>query len=334
MSASLSGEKILVTGPAGQIAAPMCRYLAEDNEVWGIARFSVPGSRDEVEQMGVTTRQVDLGRADFGDLPTDFTYVLHLAAAIGQSPDYDESLRVNAEGTGMLLQHCRSAKAALVMSTASVYKPHTDPRHLCVETDPLGEAVLPGVPTYSITKIAGEAVARYCARAFDLPVTIARMNVAYSSRGGLAAYHLDAQIAGNPIIVRNDPCPYSPIHQDDINAQVAAMLDAASVPATIVNWGGDDAVGPHDWCGYFEELSGRKADIQVQHVPGSQLGISIDNTKRRSITGPCQVRFREGFAALYRSRYPDGPDGAIAGGGMANPLAATSPATDHKEGGQ
>ena len=222
----------------------MCAYLAPHNEVWGIARFSVPGSRDEVEAMGVTTRVVDLGDADFRDVPDDFTYVLHLAAAIGPSTDYDLSLRVNAEATGLLLNHCRKAKAALVMSTASVYKPHADPRHLYLETDALGEAVLPGVPTYSITKIAEEAVARYCARALELPVTIARMNTAYSARGGLPAYHLDAIAAGKPVIVRNDPCPYSPIHQDDINEQVAALLDAATVPATIVNWGGDDAGRP------------------------------------------------------------------------------------------
>jgi hypothetical protein len=34
---SLRGEKILVTGPAGQIAFPLASRLAGDNEVWGIA---------------------------------------------------------------------------------------------------------------------------------------------------------------------------------------------------------------------------------------------------------------------------------------------------------
>jgi len=318
----LSGEKILVTGPAGQIAAPLCAQLATDNDVWGIARFSVPGSREEVEAMGVTTRVLDLGTADFAEVPQDFTYVLHLAAAIGPSSDYDEVLRVNAEATGLLLKHCRHAKAALVMSTASVYKPHADARHAYVETDPLGEAVLPGVPTYSITKIAEEAVARYCARAFDLPVTIARMNAAYSMRGGLPAYHLDAMINGDRITVRNDPCPYSPIHQDDINAQVAAMLGAASVPATIVNWGGDDPVGPHDWCAYFGELTGIEPKIDVVPVAGGQLGVVVDATKRTSITGPCSVRFRDGFRSLYEARYPNGATGAKANVGMSNPLSA------------
>ena len=315
----LSDQKILVTGPAGQIAAPLCEFLAGDNEVWGIARFSVPGSRDEVDAMGVTTRVVDLAESDFSEVPDDFTYVLHLAAAIGPGTDYDHSLRVNAEATGFLLDHCRKAKAALVMSTCSVYKPNPDPLHAYLETDPLGEAIVPGVPTYAVTKIAEEAVARYCSRALDLPVVIARMNAAYGPRGGLPAYHLDAVVAGQTVTVRHDPAPYSPIHQDDINGQVEAMLGAASTPATIVNWGGDDPVGPHDWCPLFAELSGRTLDLQVQPVPGSQPGNSIDTTKRLSITGPCQVRFPDGFRRLYEGRYPNGADAGPVG--IGNPLA-------------
>ena len=53
---TLRAQKILITGPAGQIAFPLARALARDNEVWGTARFRQPGSRERVEQIGVTTR--------------------------------------------------------------------------------------------------------------------------------------------------------------------------------------------------------------------------------------------------------------------------------------
>ena len=238
----LSGEKILVTGPAGQIAFPLAEALARDNEVWGIARFGNPATRDEVEAAGITTRTGDLGSGDLGDLPDDFTYVLHLAALMAPDKDYDEAIRVNAEGTGLLLSHCRKAKAALVMSTQSVYHPHEDPAHVFLETDSLGDAHSLHSPPYSISKIAQEAVARYCARTLDLPVIIARMNSSYSARGGLPTQHLSAVMAGNAVTTRWDPCYYSPIHQDDINAQAAALLDAAAVPAPIVNWAGDEPV--------------------------------------------------------------------------------------------
>jgi nucleoside-diphosphate-sugar epimerase len=76
----LTGEKILITGPAGRIAYGLARSLAGDNEVWGIARFSDPDSRAKVEALGVTTRAVDLADGPLDALPTDFTVLLHLAA--------------------------------------------------------------------------------------------------------------------------------------------------------------------------------------------------------------------------------------------------------------
>src|SRR5215213_8161668 len=168
----LQDEKILITGPAGRIAYGLARSLVADNEVWGIARFSDPATRDKVEALGVTTRTLDLADREFGDLPADFTYLLHLVADFSVD-DYERALRVNAEGTGFVLEHCRKAKAAIVMSTVTVYKPHPDPWHAFDEGDPLGDVMLPDRLPYSISKIAEESVARYCARSFRLPVTIA-----------------------------------------------------------------------------------------------------------------------------------------------------------------
>ena len=194
----LSGEKILITGPAGQIAFPLARYLAAENEVWGIARFSDAESRAKVEALGVTTRVCDIASGEFEGVPDDFTHVVHLAAFQGPGLDFDHAIRVNAEGTGLLLAHCRRARAALVMSTHSVYRPHDDPLHVFRETDPLGEVNSALSPPYSMSKIAQEAVARTCSRQFDLPVVIARMNASYGPNGGLPVYHLDAAVAGEP----------------------------------------------------------------------------------------------------------------------------------------
>jgi nucleoside-diphosphate-sugar epimerase len=301
--AMLEGEKILITGPAGRIAFGIAKMLASANQVWGIARFSDPAVRAEIEALGVTTRAIDLGEPDFGDLPSDFTYLLHIAADFGE--DYERGLRVNAEGTGMLLSHCRAAKAALVMSTLTVYKPHPDPFHAFREDDPIGDQLLPNPQPYSIVKIAEEAVARYCAREFELPVTIARMGSAYGDRGGLPLWHLQAIAASSPLVLRWDPLPYSPIHYDDINAQVEALLSAASVPATIVNWSGDIPVTAQEWSAYFGELLGVEVDMRTQVVPGASVGSVGDNTKRVSITGPCTVDWRAGFRDMAAHYYPD-----------------------------
>ncbi|MFZ0173439.1 MAG: NAD(P)-dependent oxidoreductase, partial [Acidimicrobiales bacterium] len=127
---ALSGEKILITGAAGQIGLPMARRLARDNEVWGVGRFRAEGSRERVADAGVKPVRLDLASGDYGDLPADFTYVVHLAAYIGPNPDIDRAMRNNAETVGLLMHHCRHAKAMLVMSTQSVYRPHPDPAHV------------------------------------------------------------------------------------------------------------------------------------------------------------------------------------------------------------
>jgi nucleoside-diphosphate-sugar epimerase len=298
----LSGEKILITGVTGQIAFPMAEFLAGDNEVWGIARFIDPMARQRVDDLGVTTRTCDLATADFAELPSDFTYLLHLAAYQGAGTDFDYAITVNAEAAGMLMQHCRKAKAALVMSTSSVYRPVDDPEHAFVETDPVGGGATPWAPTYSVSKIAEEAVVRQNARALNLPTVLARMNASYGPNGGLLALNLDTVLAGESVRARWDPCPYSPIFQDDINEQVESLLDSASVPTTVVNWGGDEVVSIQEWTGYLGELTGIEAEVEVIEAPGSHKGMVSDPTKRLGLTGPCTVDWREGLRRTVEAR--------------------------------
>jgi nucleoside-diphosphate-sugar epimerase len=300
----LRDEKILLTGPSGQIGFPLAEYLSRENEVWGIARFGDATSRERVDALGVTTRSCDLGSGDFGSLPSDFTVLLHLAAYQGAGTDYDYAITVNAEGAGLLMQHCATARAALVMSTSSVYRPHEDPMHRFVEDDPVGGGTSPWAPTYAVSKIAQEAVVRQNARSLGLPTVIARMNASYGPNGGLPTYHLDAVRAGSPIGARFDPCPYTPIYQDDINEQVEPLLAAASVPATIVNWGGDETVTIQQWSAYLGELTGRPAEVVVTDLPGSHRGMVSDPRRRAALTGPCRVGWREGLRRVAEVR-PD-----------------------------
>jgi nucleoside-diphosphate-sugar epimerase len=299
------GKKILVTGAAGQIAYPLALALAQHNDVWGIARFSDPARRAVLEDAGVTTRVVDLGDPDFSHVPDDFDHVLHLAAYLGGGTDFDYALDVDAVGTGLLLSHVRSAASVLVMSTTGVYRAHADPYHRYVETDPLGDPVNPAIPTYGVCKVAEEAVARFCARAFDVPVVIARMNASYGDTGGLPAKHLDRIVAGETIRLRSDPAPYSPIHDDDILAHLDGLLAAASTPASVVNFGGDTVVTAQEWCAHLGELVGIEPVIEVVPVPGSQPGIALDVTKRASLTGPDRVHWRDGMRQMAQARHGD-----------------------------
>lgn len=96
-----------------------------------------------------------------------------------------------------------------------------------------------------------------------------------------------------------DPYPHSPIHFADMVDQLEPLLDAASIPATIVNWCGDEVVTQRQWCELAGALSGRPADIIVNPVPGAPCGNAGDAALRRSITGPCKHSFVPSFTALY-----------------------------------
>jgi hypothetical protein len=131
------------------------------------------------------------------------------------------------------------------------------------------------------------------------------MGAAYSDQSGLPVWHLDAVAAGEPVHTRWDPMTYSPIHDDDICAQLEPLLDVASVPATIVNWAGDEPVSVQEYTAFFGELLGVQPEIVVTEIPGASVGSVADHSKRSSITGPCTVGWRDGFRRVAEHFYPD-----------------------------
>ena len=303
--APLRGERILVTGPAGRVAFPLIERLARDNEVWGIARFGHAADRERVEAAGIRTRSVDLAAPEWGDLPTDFTIVLHFAAAIGASLGFDEALRINAEGTGRLMSRFRSARAFLVASSRAVYSKPDDPDRVLRESDPIGDdAPTPYSPTYRVSKLGQEAVARFCAEEFGLPTLIARLNVVYGDNGGLPAMLLDGMLAGQPVLLGpHGATRASPIHHDDLFAHLPGLVAAASVPATIVNWGGDEPVEMRELCRFMAELVG----CEVRFVESAETSGNrpSDPTRRQALAGPCRVEWRDGIRHMLAALHPE-----------------------------
>jgi nucleoside-diphosphate-sugar epimerase len=292
--------KILITGVTGQVAMPIALALAGDNEVWGVARFRDADAKARLEAGGVHCDAHDLVQGDLAGLPDDFTHVLHFA--VGKHPSFDKSIAANAEATGLLMAHCRSAQAFLYCSSTAVYQPND--HHVFAETDPLGDHHRNLFPSYSITKIAGEAVARTCARIYDLPTVIARLNVPYGDNGGWPAFHLEMILGGHPIAVHpNRPSIYNPIHQDDIVAQVPALLAAASVPARIVNWAGPETVSIEDWCTYLGDMVAREPVFEDD--PRALESVACDTTVLREIAPPTTVGWRDGLRRMVATMHPE-----------------------------
>ena len=294
----LEDRKILITGATGQIAGPIAEALSTNNEVWCAARFSNPDRKAELEALGIRTVLWDLDSGDNSMLPDDFTHVVH--SALNLSPSHDQAITTNAEGAALLMQHCRNAQAFLHVSSTCVYKPHdAHPNHAYAETDPLG-GLASYAEVYPVAKLTSEGAVRAAARMLGLPTTIARMNVGYSwtGHGGLPVMQYNTFKNGQPWLT---PTGYnnigSPIGGIDIAAQAPLLLDVASVPATIVNWGGDDAVTDQEMGEYVAEITNVTA--RFVESPISFDSFQSDNSRREQLIGKCSMHWKAGVRDTF-----------------------------------
>ena len=322
---ALTGEKILVVGASGQVALPLARSLARDNEVWGVARFGDRAARSALEDAGVRCQAVDLVAPDLSLVPRDFTYALNFV--IARSGSWPEDLDTSAGSVAFLQEHCREARAFLHCSSTSVYEPEIGAVY--GEDHPLGDnhrvwaRSMPFMQTYSIGKIASEAVARYGARRWGLPTVIARLSVPYGDNGGWPAAHLDMMAAGMEIAVHpHRPNRFSPIHEDDVLMTLPGLLAAATSPATTVNWGGRPS-SIEEWCGEIAAVTG----LQPVYVETDETisSVCVDIGRMTELAGEPATPLADGIRRMVAARRPDLLLAGDVPPGIAAPGAAAAP---------
>jgi UDP-glucuronate 4-epimerase len=293
----LEGKKILITGATGKIAFPIARALAPSNDVWGVARFTQSGTRERLEAAGVRPVPFDVSSGPFESLPDDFTHVFHAAMDAGLS-DWAAAAETNAQATGRLLFHCRRARGFVFCSTGSIYQ-YQGQR-------PLKESDPPGVPqraNYSISKVAGEAVATWVGGHFDIPLTIIRICSTYGPEGGAPADRLELLLKDEPIRLYPDPPNnFNPMYEDDYVDFGIRAMEVSANPPVVVNWAGSETVSVEDYCTYMGELVGREPTFEYDasaHTP-----LWPDVTLMHQVLGKTKVHWRDGFRRMIEARHP------------------------------
>ena len=294
----LDGEKILITGATGKIGYPIARALADHNEVWGAARLKASAGREKLAAAGIRPVALDMAAGDLSSLPDDFTYVFHAAV----DPGIDEwtgCLETNAEKSGDLLYHCRSAKGFVFCSTGSIYA--YQGRRPLTETDP------PGVPlraNYSFSKVAAEAVCTWISNRYRIPLAIIRICSTYGPEGGAPADRLDAMLAHKPIRLHPDkPNNYNPIYEDDYVEFGIRAMEVAATPPVVVNWAGSETVSVEEYCAYMGELIG--VEPIFEYTPEAHTPLWPDVTRMHEVLGRTKVPWREGFRRMIQARHSE-----------------------------
>ncbi len=298
---ALAGKKVLITGATGQVAEPVLRALAEESDVYALARFKDEGVRAKVEALGVTAVAADLADAEsLAAVPADIDYVLNFAVV--KSGDFDYDLRANGEGVGNLMMRCRDASAFVHFSSTAVYQyaGHAPRR----EDAPLGDNHRMMFPTYSIAKIAAETVCRFVAHQFGVSTTIARLSVPYGDNGGWPWFHLMMMKEGIPIPLHPErPNYYNPLHVDDYLEKIPLLLGAATPEVTTVNFGGSQQVSIEEWCDYLTELTGFKP---VFNETADTFGsLAIDTARMHELIGETRVDWRVGVRSMVAALSPE-----------------------------
>jgi nucleoside-diphosphate-sugar epimerase len=160
------------------------------------------------------------------------------------------------------------------------------------------------MPTYSITKIATEAVVRTSARLWRIPTVIARLGVPYGDNGGWPWYHLMMMRAGVPIPIHPSGKNRFPLyHEDDYVRSLDALLGFARVPATTVNWAGSEDTTIEEWCRHLGTLTG--LEPKFEKTEKALAPLPLDVSLLESKAGRSQVSFRTGLERMVRARNPE-----------------------------
>jgi len=300
---------VLVTGATGRIGFPIARALAIDHDVYGLARCSQPG--DEGRLLGAGIEPIVADVTDFssrliqqrgGRSPT---HVFHAAARVGPEAvtDWSRTFEVNAQTTGRLIADCAGLKGSelrsfVFCSSGSTYE-YQGHR-------PLREDDPPGVHlgVYSLSKIAGEAVARFSAAEHGVPLTIIRIFSTYGPMGGAPADRLERILAGKEVVLHPDrPNNYNPIYEDDYVRLGVRALEVAASPAVIVNWAGSETVSAEDYCGYLASLAGR--ELSICYDERAPWPLWPDVSKMHEVLGHTQIPWREGMRRMVEARHPE-----------------------------
>jgi len=298
----LENQTVLVTGATGQVAFPVARALAGSNRVLALARYGRDGDRERLAAVGAEPVVGDIANGSFEDVPEDVDVVLHFAVAKSGDDDFDADLRMNAEGAGLLMAHCRRARAFVHCSTTGVYRASGGKR--IDESAPLADHHRHMLSTYSICKIAAEAVVRTSARQFGLPTTIARLAVPYGDAGGWPWFHLMMMKSGVPIPIHpSGPNTFPLLHEDDYVSQIGALVDLASVPATIVNWAGSEDTTVEEWCRHLGSLTG--LEPRFEETGTALEPLLIDTARLQAKAGPTRVHWRDGIRRMVEARNPE-----------------------------
>lgn len=210
---------------------------------------------------------------------------------------------MNAGATGRLISACarhgRGALSGFVFCSSGSAYAYQGRR-------PLREEDPPGVHLglYSLSKIAGEAVARAAAAGHGVLLTVIRIFSTYGPLGGAPADRLERILAGKEVVLHPDrPNNYNPIYEDDYVRLGIRALEVAALDAFTVNWAGSETVSAEEYCEFLASLVGRT--VRFRYDEAAPWPLWPDVARMHELLGRTEVPWQEGMRKMVEARHPE-----------------------------
>jgi len=273
--ANLDGDILIlgVGGKMGPTLARLARNAAPQKRVIGVARFSEPQLRAQLEGFGVETVTADLlDRTQVEALPRAKNVIFMAGRKFGSSGNQALTWAMNVHSPAIVAETFRDSRI-VAFSTGNIY-PLVDVMHQgALETTPPGPR-----GEYAQSCLGRERLFEHFSAQYGTPGRLFRLNYAIDLRYGVL-FDLASRVKAGTAIDLSLMGHVNVIWQGDANAQALRALLHCTTPTSPLNVSGPETLSVRWLVQEFASRLGVKANLVGVEAPTAWLTNSTEATR-------------------------------------------------------